>query len=144
MARIAFVSGHVDIDYDTFIAHYKQPLDDAIKTNDKFIIGDANGCDLYALKYLLDSNIDLKNVTIYYLRGGLGKQYYLDLGLNVKDGYESYSKRDKEMTYNSDYDIAWIRSPDESKKLYGDKYNPKKKSGTQQNIERRLVKNKDK
>lgn len=141
-SRVAFVSGHVDIEHDTFITKYKQNLDNAISSNDKFIMGDADGCDAFALEYLLEATVDPKDITIYYFRGKNSKQYYLDLNVNVKDGYDSYSKRDKQMTNDSDYDIAWVRSTEESKRLYGVKYNPKKKSGTQQNIERRLDKKK--
>lgn len=40
-------------------------------------------------------------------------------------------------TYVSDIDIAYVRSEYESRLLYGDKFNPKRISGTQQNINRR-------
>ena len=55
----------------------------------------------------------------------------------IKKGFTSYTDRDKNMTLNSDYDIAWIRSKEESQKLYGDKFDSKRKSGTELNLERR-------
>ena len=45
------------------------------------------------------------------------------------------------MTEDSDRDIAWIRSEEETKKLYGKKYRPGRVSGTQKNIDRRNLKN---
>jgi len=49
------------------------------------------------------------------------------------------------MTYSSDVDIAWLRSPEETKKLLeanGEKYRPMRISGTEKNLLRRKNKNK--
>lgn len=135
--RIAFISGHVDISYDEFLGAYKQDLDDAIIAKDKFVIGNAAGCDLFAFEYLLQAGVKPNEITIYHFRGKYDKEYYLNKGVNVKDGFPSYNKRDEQMTNISDYDIAWVRPVEASKLLYGDKFDPKKKSGTQQNLDRR-------
>lgn len=45
------------------------------------------------------------------------------------DSFKSHENKDRYMTVNSDEDILWIRSVEESKILYGDKYNPKRMSG---------------
>jgi hypothetical protein len=143
----AFISGHIDIEYDTFIMHYKQKIDDAYKNDHKFVLGAASGVDLFALKYLLNIGVLPKDITIYYYNkyDNNGEQFYLDLNVNVVKGFKSYTERDACMTKNSDYDIAWVRSDSDSKILYGDKYDPNKKSGTEQNLLRRkkLLENKN-
>lgn len=48
-----------------------------------------------------------------------------------------HSQRDAAMTASSDYDILWVRSDEETKKLYGAKYRPGRVSGTQKNKDRR-------
>ena len=137
MAGCAFISGHVDIDNTTFLEHYKESLDNAISNNDHFVIGNANGVDTMALEYLIEQKVDSDKITIYFYSKYEKEDKYRTMGLNIKTGFTSYTSRDKEMTINSDYDIAWVRSADESKTLYGNKYDPKKKSGTQLNLERR-------
>jgi hypothetical protein len=134
-AKTAFISGHVDIDNDTFLLHYKEKIDNAIKNGDNFILGNALGVDTYALDYLL-KNINKDRITIYYYSKNPIEKYE-KLDVIIKKGFTSYTDRDKNMTLNSDYDIAWIRSIEESQKLYGDKFDSKRKSGTQLNMERR-------
>lgn len=64
----------------------------------------ANGCDTYAFAYLLGSNIKPEDNMICYFMGDVGNQYYIDIGLNVRGGYKSYTERDKLMTKESDYE----------------------------------------
>ena len=56
--------------------------------------------------------------------------------LKTVGGFKNHEQKDSAMTFASDVDIAWSRSEEEQKKLYGSKYR-KRKSGTQKNIERR-------
>ena|SRR5581483_5338407 len=138
MSKIAFVSGHVELDHKTFLDHYQGPLDEAIKNQCSFVIGNAQGADTYALNYLLEKQVNPHNITIYiYSRFQKSCENYAKKGINVKSGFKSYSERDQSLTLNSDYDIAWVRSEEESKILFGNRWKPHKKSATQLNLERR-------
>jgi hypothetical protein len=58
----------------------------------------------------------------------------------VRGGFQSYGEKDAAMTAASIVDIAWVRPPEEQKKMLaarGIKYDPNYKSGTQLNLERR-------
>jgi hypothetical protein len=133
---IYFISGHIDVDEEFFNLHYKEKIDEAINNNGNFIIGDAVGIDRFAQIYLYDK---LKNeqhrLTIYHM---FDKPRFL-INNNIKciGGFKSDNDRDKAMTLNSDIDIAYVRTNEECKILYGDKYDPKRKNGTLKNIERR-------
>jgi len=135
MTKTAFISGHVDIDNDTFLLYYKEKIDKAIRNGDNFILGNALGIDTFALEYLL-KNIEKDRITIYYY-SKFPIEKYEKMDVIIKKGFTSYTDRDKNMTLNSDYDIAWVRSKEESQKLYGDKFDFKRKSGTELNLERR-------
>ncbi len=115
--KIAFVSGHVDITEEEFNLHYKDKLDEAIVNGDSFVMGESNGVDDLAQKYLNLKGV--KNITIYHLFEKPRVNYgnYQSIG-----GYTKHSQKDKDMTLNSDYDIAWSK---------------RKGSGTDQNLKRR-------
>ena len=66
------------------------------------------------------------------------EQYWKQrLGVRVIKGW--HTERDAAMTRDSDYDILWVRSDEETKVLYGTKYRPGRVSGTQKNKDRREV-----
>lgn len=139
--NIAFISGHINISDEEFNKHYTNKIDEAINNNHKFVIGNANGADSLAFSYLLNKGVDPKNITIYYYvkypNNNIRKvDYYKKLGANVVTGFTSYTDRDKNMTLSSDYDIAWVRQLEESKKIYKN-FDANKKSGTQLNLDRR-------
>lgn len=138
---IYFISGHLDISEKDFETHYKQKIDDAIKEDSCFVIGDAAGVDHMAQKYLASYHkvhpelcID-QRVIVYHMldapRHNVGN-------FATKGGFKNDLSRDTAMTESSDDDILWIRSPEESKMLFGDKYDPKRKSGTEKNHLRRI------
>lgn len=142
----AFISGHTNLTEIEFEKHYQDLIDIAIKNKHYFIIGNADGGDTMALNYLLKESINPSHITIcYYNRYENSKrpiEHYKELGLNVLTGlddkkFTSYTNRDKYMTLNSDYDIAWVRPLEECKKMYGQGFISTKKSGTQLNLERR-------
>jgi hypothetical protein len=130
-----FISGHLDLTWDEFEKHYKEQIDTAInKENSKFIVGDAKGADLLSQKYL--ASLGINKVTIYHMH---------DKPRNIIDAYigntigefKSDEERDSAMTRDSDYDILWIRPPEEQKKKYGKKYDPNRVTGTEKNKLRR-------
>lgn len=117
--RTAMISGHRDITGKEFEQHYRQRIDNAIKANHRFVVGDAPGVDRIALRYLLSKGA---HVTLYhpfeYPRVPHPRN------LPCRGGYASYKERDAAMTAASDYDIAWVRPGREN-------------SGTAYNIRRR-------
>ena len=130
---IYFISGHLDYSCDEWTKIYKPMIDNVInKNNNKFIVGDAIGSDYFSIKYLNDNIINKDNVTVYHLH----EKPRFNTEFKTIGNFMSDKDRDKQMTMDSDYDILYIRSIDEQKKLYGDKYK-KRISGTELNYIRR-------
>lgn len=137
----AFVSGHVNITPEEFALHYTPKLEEALARGDEFVVGSAEGADKMALIWLAKAGVAHKTTVYGYeknpntmsdrIRG------CIRLGFNTRQGFESYTKRDAKMTEDSDYDIAWVRPPEECKKLLGEAYNPDRVSGTERNLIRR-------
>lgn len=50
LPKTAFVSGHIDLSYETFILRYRDPLGAAIAHGDNFILSNAGGADSMALE----------------------------------------------------------------------------------------------
>jgi hypothetical protein len=110
----------------------KLQIDDSIENGGYFVVGDAFGADQMSLNYLWDKQIE--KVVIYHMHKS---PLFDNPGFPTKGGYKNHRKKDSQMTKDSDFDIAWVRSDEESEKLYGRKYNPGRISGTQKNINRR-------
>src|SRR5690349_7087648 len=101
-----------------------------------------------ALQYLAHK-ISTDRVTVYHRESAYDKLDKEHLTLdeikalgykNIKTGFKSFTERDTVMTYNSDYDIAWVRPDHETKVLMeslGKTYIATRISGTQKNINRR-------
>lgn len=142
----AFISGHTNMTEKEFKDNYEEKINNAINLGHEFVIGNASGCDTIALNYLLEKKVEPKRISIYFYSRYPSKydnEYYKAMKVNVIceqsecKKFLSYEQRDKYMTINSDYDIAWIRSIEENKKIYGNNFKENRKSGTEQNIERR-------
>lgn len=132
-----FVSGHRDITEEEFLRHYEAALLGALDDKEaSFVVGDSHGVDAMAQKFLKQHT---DKVTVYHI----GASARNSNGFSCKGGYPSHNQKDKAMTLASDLDIAWVRSEEEQKKLYGAKYRHRK-SGTQCNLERRAKINKKK
>lgn len=116
----AFISGHLDLTQEEFNKHYAPKILEAIKLKHNFVIGDARGADAMAQQFITEHGAECK-LTIYFMfhipRHTVG-------GANHFGGFVDDVKRDCQMTYDSDYDIAWVKPGRE-------------KSGTQKNIDRR-------
>ncbi len=136
-----FISGHVDITPEQFNLHYKPKIVAAASDpNSLFLIGNASGTDYLAQQLLIDlftsaGMTDFKRIHIYHRHTDPGQ--HVDRRCTLVSGFSSHSSKDKQMTINSDQDIAWVRSEEETKMLYGDKYKPSRISGTEQNLIRR-------
>lgn len=129
MSKTYFISGHLELSEQEFADHYKSKIDKALAENAGFVVGDAPGTDLMAQQYLLGKT---ENVTVYHIR----KAPRNDLGFFLRGRFKTDRDKDTAMTNESDKDIAWVRSEEEQKKLYGDKYR-KRVSGTAKNLWRR-------
>lgn len=117
---IAFISGHIDnIDDEYFNKHYKIPIDNALQLKHSFVIGDAEGIDKMAYDYIKSKEGNITRIT--------------------KKNFKNCNERDAHLTSISDYDIAYVRTEEEQREIYGSKYKDRK-SGTQKNIERRINK----
>lgn len=116
---VYFVSGHRDITEEEFQKHYESILWEAIMEDAEFVVGDCQGVDDMAQKYL--KTLSAKKITVYHM---FEEPKHNCGGTELKGGYTSNVSRDFAMTLNSDKDIAWVRKG-------------KERSGTQQNIDRR-------
>jgi hypothetical protein len=61
-----------------------------------------------------------------------------NFSFECKGGFTSDTERDESMTKDSDFNILWVRSEEETKKLLGKKYKPGFVSGTERNRLRRV------
>jgi hypothetical protein len=77
-------------------------------------------------------------ITVYH--HGTGKQKY-PKDIQIVSNFTSYTKRDAAMTFASTENLLWVRPDEESKILLGEKYDPKRKSGTELNRLRRIKMN---
>lgn len=139
MSRVAFISGHRDIDEKEFAAYYREQLTMAESIGDRFVVGNAQGVDTLAVRYLLDElHVDPGRITIYIY--GTYPLEFLSRGVNVhRGGYKSATTRDAAMTEVSQYDIAWERPEEACRVKYGDKYRKGRRTGTGNNIKRRAT-----
>ena len=124
MAQISFVSGHRDITQEEFDEHYAPLLDKAIENGNMFVVGDCEGVDDMAQRYIESHGVSYNNLMVFHM--------YTDPRYCVEDclthgGYHSDVDRDWAMTVVSDEDIAWVRKG-------------KERSGTAQNLARRKLK----
>lgn len=121
---IYFISGHRDLTKEEFEKYYIPKINKALSDdkNPKFIMGDYQGADIMAQKYLF--SLSCHNImTVYHMFDkprNLASEY-----IKTKGGYKDDIDRDSAMTRDSDFDIAFIREG-------------KVNSGTEQNIMRRI------
>ena len=132
---VYFISGHTDLSIKEFNSIYVPLIDKEIEKGSKFVVGDAPGVDIMAIEYLYNKGVN--NVVIYHIGDSprLGeladKITYSHIG-----GFTSHKAKDTAMTLASGHDIAYSRTLEQQKALYGEKYRHRL-SGTEQNIRRR-------
>lgn len=123
MQKTYFISGHRDITEQEFQKYYQRRIQRAMDDNSLFVVGDCQGVDTLAQIYL--KNMKYENVTVYHI----SNEPMFNAGFKTVGGFISDLDRDFNMTKNSDDDIAWIRQG-------------KERSGTAQNLQRRMWYNK--
>ena len=133
MAQVFFVSGHLDLTAEEFEREYVPQLEAALRDckDASFVVGDAKGGDSMAQAWLATKGV--RSVRVFHKHGGPRCN---KLNWPTTSGFRTDEERDAALTAASTVDIAWARSVDEQKRLYGDKYYPRV-SGTQKNLERR-------
>jgi hypothetical protein len=108
-----FISGHRDLTQEEFDKHYVPTLRHILKKDPMadFVVGDWEGCDTMALKWLI-SHRDYPDVDVYYVN----KVRVTFFGEELTNFYNvmlrpctSYDECDSMMTKASDFDVAWIR-----------------------------------
>jgi len=128
-----FISGPLNITEEDFNLHYKEKIDKAIAEGASFVVGDAQGTDTLAQLYLMNKGVE---VTVYHM---FSKPRFNSVTKNwfpMRGGFKHDEQRDHHMTKDSDVDIAWVRTVEEQKALYGANYRPRV-SGTEKNVLRR-------
>lgn len=122
---IYFISGHRDITEKEFKEYYISKIDKVLKEDKdaKFVIGDYEGVDIMAQRYLVSSGYQ-DRITVYHMF--TSPRNIASPDLKTSGGYVDDIDRDSAMTRDSDFDIAFYRP------VKGD-------SGTFQNIRRRGV-----
>ena len=110
ISQTFFISGHRNITENEFEFNYIPKINEALHSyeNAKFIIGDYYGVDIMAQNYLMDVlGIEPERVTVYHMfdepRNCNPKI------INKVGGFKSDDERDKAMTKNSSFDIAFVR-----------------------------------
>ena len=129
--RTFFVSGHVDLSEEQFTAHYTKPLTAAMAERAAFVVGDSQGADIMAQRYIA-ARSSAAEVTVYHL-GSTPECVEESSAVSTRGGFATHDDKDAAMTGASDVDIAWVRSPEEQLALYGENY----VTGTEKNILRR-------
>jgi hypothetical protein len=153
-SRIAMISGYIDLSTADLATHYAPTLEAAILRGDSFIVSTSAGADSMCLAYLREKGVPADRIGIYTRREwrpkpparvqkGVGRsdESFRREGYVVKQIQGNHTQRDEVMTAESDYDILWVRSDEETKKLYGARYRPGRVSGTEKNRLRRIEQN---
>ena len=117
-AIVAFVSGHLDLTDEEFVAHYVPQISAVAAQGGRFVVGDARGADLLFQRH---AHAHALPVTVFHMferpRNNIGDR-------PLVGGFTSDDTRDAAMTAASTLDIAWVRPGRE-------------RSGTARNLARR-------
>jgi len=115
---IYFVSGHLDLTDEEFKEHYVPRLEEAIREDGCFVVGDARGTDTLAQMWLGERGAQ---VVVFHMHTAPRNN---PMGLPTQTAGTTDDFRDAAMTAVSHKDIAWVRPGRE-------------KSGTARNLARR-------
>ena len=136
---IYFISGHRDLSHEDFEKYYIPSISRILleDLDSKFVIGDCDGVDKYAMDYVYNllqlqysyTGVERAAPLIIFYMGDKPKNTPNGLALSELraefiGGFKSDEERDSAMTEYSDYDIAFVKDN-------------RWDSGTAQNIKRR-------
>ena len=111
---VYFISGHRDLTQEEFDMHYAQLIDEIMRNDPfaEFIVGDWEGCDTMSINFLLEQ-VEYPPITIYHVEEEPRVKYGNESVLNGENIYniklENYDECDAQMTFDSTFDVAWIR-----------------------------------
>lgn len=106
--RVCMISGHLDLTRQEFDAHYAPYILAALADGHDFVVSDARGADQMAQEFLkkwIPILNSLSRVRVYHM---LTIPRH-SAGFDTKGGFQSNAAKDRAMTDDSDYDIAWVR-----------------------------------
>lgn len=106
-----FISGHRDLTIKEFEEHYVPQINKVLVSDSHahFKIGDWEGCDNLAFNYIL-KRINRNQLITIYCVDQVRLPKYLEQYPNITSyKYKTYDECDASMTYDSEFDIAWIR-----------------------------------
>ena len=104
---IVFISGHRNATKEEFDEHYKNKIYEAVLAGHSFVVGDCDGVDTMAQRYLaiLDLDYDLPaKVTVYHISNR--PMNFRSMNFKLKGNWNSHVDRDWAMTMASDVDLA--------------------------------------
>lgn len=117
--KVVFIFGHGDVTEKEFEKYYKFKIDKAVSLNYSFLICDYKGADTLAQDYLKNYN----KVTVFHMFEN--PRYKANISWKTIGGFQTDLERDSYGTFNSNYDIYFVRKGRE-------------KSGTMNNVKRRF------
>lgn len=108
--NVYMVSGHVRaVTPAWFEAHYAQNLRHAAaERTSRFVLGDQDGVDALAQKFLQDAGVSPERVTVYHV-GDKPRRWWCMPGVRTRGGFRSLGAASRAMTSESTADIAWLR-----------------------------------
>lgn len=112
MSKTYFISGYGSATEEDFKEHYEDRIFKAINEDASFVVGDFDGIDLMAQKFL--KSMMVNKVTVYHMYD----EPKHNVGFQTKGGFTSHEERDSAMTDASDEDIAWTKPDDTSSCTY--------------------------
>ncbi len=98
----AFVSGHRFISPEDFKRYYLEAIEDAMRAQYAFVVGDCAGADSFTQALLAQRGY--QNAVVYHMFHTSRINY----GFETQGGYQTDEERDHAMTVASNYDIAWV------------------------------------
>ena len=106
-----FISGHRDLTIKEFEEHYVPQINKVLVSDSHahFKIGDWEGCDNLAFNYILKRINRNQLITIYCVDQVRLPKYSEQYPNIISYKYKTYDECDASMTYDSEFDIAWIR-----------------------------------
>lgn len=102
--KTVMVSGNYDTTIEEFNLYYKPRIDKAIADGYTFVVGGNAGFENYIQNYL-NNHVAPERVTVYDLHNCDNR---VNLNFLHKSGFQSYRRRDSQMTIDSRVDIAFL------------------------------------
>lgn len=114
MYKVYYISGYNDLTQEEFKKHYIDKIDQAIKKESRFVVGDDMSTEYMALNYLfrcaLKDTVLFDRIMVYHK--GKAPRYQRGL-FKTKKNFKTHDLRNSAMTNDSTHDILYIRTLEE-------------------------------